>query len=90
MRQGFQLFVEIGWFFGFKDELIISYLLYRPFTIIDGLLEVGYSLLQLSPKEDMEIRSCLTVIEMEEKKKGIEEKELKEKKRKVKTKSKRN
>ena len=90
MRQGFQLFVEIGWFFGFKDELIISYLLYRPFTIIDGLLEVGYSLLQLSPKEDMELRSCLTVIEMEEKKKGIEEKELKEKKRKVKTKSKRN
>ena len=90
MRQGFQLFVQIGWFFGFKDELIISYLLYRPFTIIDGLLEVGYSLLQLSPKEDMEIRSCLTVIEMEEKKKGIEEKELKEKKRKVKTKSKRN
>ena len=51
---------------------------------------MGYSLLQLSPKEDMEIRSCLTVIEMEEKKKGIEEKELKEKKRKVKTKSKRN
>ena len=81
MRQGFQLFVEIGWFFGFKDELIISYLLYRPFTIIDGLLEVVYSLLQLSPKEDMEIRSCLTVIEMEEKKKGIEEKELKEKKK---------
>ena len=79
MRQGFQLFVEIGWFFGFKDELIISYLLYRPFTIIDGLLEVGYSLLQLSPKEDMEIRSCLTVIEMEEKKKrnlgkGVERK----------------
>ena len=35
MRQGFQLFVEIGWFFGFKDELIISYLLYRPFTIMD-------------------------------------------------------
>ena len=49
---------------------------------------MGYSLLQLSLEEEMEIRNCLAAIEMEQRKNEIEEKEneLKEKEEKLKQK----
>ena len=36
---------------------------------------MGHSFLQLSPEEELEIRTCLSAIEMEEKKLEIEKKE---------------
>ena len=36
---------------------------------------MGYSLLQLSPEEEIEVRSCLVAIEIEETRKEIERKE---------------
>ena len=36
---------------------------------------MGHSFLQLSPEEELEIRTCPSAIEMEEKKLEIEEKE---------------
>ena len=51
---------------------------------------MGYSFLQLSPEEEIEVRSCLAAIEIEERKKEIEreEKELKGKKERFKQKAK--
>ena len=53
---------------------------------------MGYSLLQLSTEEEIEVRSCLAAIEIEERKKEIERKEneLQGKEEKLKLKSKRN
>ena len=47
---------------------------------------MGYSFLQLSPKEEFEVRSCLAVIETEERKREFErkEKDLQEKEEKLK------
>ena len=44
---------------------------------------MGKSFLQLSPEEEIEVRSCLAAIEIEERKREIEkkEKELQEKER---------
>jgi len=52
---------------------------------------VGYSFLQLSPEEEIEVRSCLAAIEIEERRKEIEreENELKGKER-LKQKAKKN
>ena len=54
-----------------------------------ALLWVGYSLLQLTPEEEFEVRSCLAAIETEERKREFEknEKDLKEKEEKLKQKA---
>ena len=63
---------------------------YGKLTIIDRLLYMGYSFLQLSPEEEIEVRSYLAAIEIGERRKDIEreEKELKGKEERLKQKSK--